>query len=226
MNDDKTQAGSQPTNKDYVLAKPDSLAFQMYKKQQDRKQRKSHKPDVIVSYPYVTNLMPSPFNPEGWTGATDPDGTILNVTEQNPSGESFVGQCTYLANFFVLNSSSGNRIPTVTDGYAYLSILVRALPTDDDVVLFYRFDSVGSQIKQDFLFTKTGSSSGDVLFTELGDYRLIQIREYITGTLPDVHGRFFIGTGSPVNTVLYAQATFFGTGSDWPAVISPTLGGK
>lgn len=167
----------------------------------------------VVSYPYVTNFMPSPFDPIGWTGASDIDGTITNVTTDNPSGEGFVGECTYLTDFFELNSTTGNRIPIATDEYVYLSILVRASPSDDDVKLFYRVDGVNGgsgQLKQDFLFTKSGVSSSDVLITELGDYRLIQIRCFISGTKSNIYGRFFIGTASPTNTVLYAQATFFG----------------
>ena len=46
--------------------------------------------EVTVSYPGVTNSMPSPFDPSGWTGVTDSDGTLNNEQLVNPSGEDFV----------------------------------------------------------------------------------------------------------------------------------------
>lgn len=83
--------------------------------------------DVAVDQDYIeydeTNYMPSPFDPSGW--ANNPTNTVItNIAEQNPSGQSFVGEVEQVGtgtdainDFSGLSVQAGDKV--------FMSILVK-----------------------------------------------------------------------------------------------------
>jgi len=91
-----------------------------------------------VSYPNVTNYMPSPFDPSGWFGATsDPDGTIANINTPNPSGSEVVGLLEQVGTSFNTFSSSSSF--SVNRGEQIYSSLI-AKNANSLAVVEYFFD--------------------------------------------------------------------------------------
>lgn len=180
-----------------------------------------------VLYSNETNYMPSPYNPENWTGAFNSvKGLITNVISPNPAGRNYIGRVEYLSKYLELNSSVGDTIPSVSSGFVYCGIVVRVLPTDEDVKLFYRIDADGVRLKQAEFYTKTVQSAVAINVTELRDgYRLIMSRLWIGSAEQGVRGRFFISPSSAAGTVLHAQNIFFGLSEGgWPSSIEERLG--
>ena len=178
-----------------------------------------------------TNYMPSPFDPENWR--PDPDGTIANVTLDNPSGQSFIGLAeqvgvgpfSFLSSFdFLQDYQAGD---TVYFSFIYKRVgawnagFFMALNKPGSSIAFARVDARDN--------TYANGTLDEVKFTELSDgFVLVQTKHTLT---VDTAGVFALATFTdmvnaptqpPVGSQLYVQAAFFGKANDWPAVISDT----
>lgn len=202
-----------------TYATPETLIYQSYKKQSDRKRRKSHNPSVIVSYPYVTNYMPSPFDPSGWYGAaSDPDGTITNVTLENPSGQSFVGLVEQTgAGSFIFATNIANPEPSVLDGEkVYGAIIVKNVNIDAKLQTYIGGIGDSGNLFIDIANKTTNTAPGfNTRFTDLaGGFTLVETEYTITGDQTNVRQAWIFRDESqgipPIGSQLYVQAVFFG----------------
>ena len=180
-----------------TYATPETLIYQSYKKQSDRKRRKSHNPSFIVSYPYITNFVPGYLDPENWAG-------LCSITS---------GNLTILTTSSSFNSLSGEKI--------YMCLIVKNI---DAANIFVRFQSdAGIADQTQVSLTTLSKVVGDsnVLIQDLSNgFSLLQI-EYVT--ISDLINAdvlvFLNGDGGSV----YIQAAFFGKADDFPANVMPTL---
>jgi len=180
-----------------------------------------------VSYPDAVNYMPSPFNPEGWYGATsDPDGTITSVTLENPSGESFVGLIEQTnASFFIINSTVS--FPTEDTDKLYAAIIVKKQGTTDFVVTL-RINN-GTDFKDTRFLSSNSFSAGfngndDSKTTSLeGGFYLLEI-ERAAGEGGNAFSQIILmsegGGSAPIGAQLYVQAAFFGKTGKYQGAIS------
>lgn len=175
-----------------------------------------------------TNYMPSPFDPSGWTGVSDPDLVYTSVTEANPSGESFVGEFEYLGPNSMGIAQSGFS-GLIAGDEVYTSILFKPNP-----IKYFRFflqrDNSGS-IETEELTTidgetgqfNSGSTDPDaVKVTPLIDgYFLLEVKYTVQMSLPYrgviyCDGDFFFNPPL-VGGKVKLQATYFGKNDTWPA---------
>jgi len=176
-----------------------------------------------------TNLMPSPFDPSGWTGAFDVDTSYQSVYEPNPSGESFVGEFEYLGpGIAPLNHRRNN---TAEVGGKYYTCMVIKPESGSDIGVRVSYQTGSSTFAAIRISAITGNytASGepvDVKVEELPNgYILFQI-EYTasaSGDL-DIYALFYevFDNGSQgglptVGDKIKCQAAFFGKANDWPA---------
>jgi hypothetical protein len=171
------------------------------------------------------NYMPSPFDPEGWFGASsDPDGSITNVFTDNPSGEVFVG-------LVEMNSSNDFTILRKDGLYleagdtAYTCLLVKDL-TSDYIVTLQSINQSGelpnNEIKLDSNFDLIVADP-EIQFNkqDLSDgYSIICAAYTPTVNIMSNSGRVIFSGVS--GSQCYVQAAFFGKANDWPAIISDT----
>lgn len=220
------------TLKSPTYATTETQIYQSYKKQSDRKRRKSHNPSFIVSYPYVTNYMSSPFDPSGWVGASDPDLAYTSVTEANPSGEPIVGEFEYLGSGFGDISASFNNPATSGDTF-YCCMIIKSDTLDMGMRVY--FNSEGVRLNDTYVNANNGSNSQaeGIKVNQLADgYFLVQISVYIPDDSTDVDcfiqvrkvDAFGVNQGQPAaGDKIKCQAAFFGKSTDWPANVMPTL---
>lgn len=216
-----------------TYATPETLIYQSYKKQHDRKRRKSHNPSFIVSYPYVTNYMPSPFDPEGWFGATsDTDGTITNIALNNPSGAEFIGLAEQTgAGSFIPLSNFPTPISSVTIGEKLYMGMIFKIANFPAKIQTYIAGIGGSGNLTLDLQNKTAltmPANWNYKFTELTDGFFLVETEFVSqasgsNVYQDVILREGLGTIPPIGSQLYVQAAFFGKADDFPANVMPTL---
>ena len=173
----------------------------------------------VVSYPNATNLMPSPFDPEGWYGATtDTDGTITNVSLANPSGESFVGLAEQTgAGVFIFATATGSKIPSVLSGEKVYAAFIYKISNFPAYVQTYIGGVGGSGNFNLDLTNKTAISSAgwESKFTELSSgYCLLETSYTVSSDSVNVSQDFILrGAGvsiPPIGSQLYVQAAFFG----------------
>jgi len=209
------------TLKSPSYATPETLTFQAWHKQKQRRVRKSHNPSFIVSYPYVTNYMPSPFDPSGYTVLNDPDCTYNVVQEQNPSGAATAGEISAVTGFASVNLPAAPTGLNILAGESvFLAMPVRAT---DDFKLFYRFDGNGGQLEQNSINVLSATTTGNINITDIGDWKLIQVRHTVSVDSTNMRGWFFVSVTSGVVDPFYVQATYFGKADDFPANVMPTL---
>jgi len=212
-------------------ATTETQVFQAWHKQKQRRVRKSHNPSVIVSYPYVTNYMPSPFDPSQWYGNTvDPDLSYTSVTESNPSGESFVGEFEYVgvagtATFTFSSNTTfniGDKLYTACllgkNGYSKIRHIVQEYPSAEVV----------SDFRYDFLTDTVERNTAGIAYkkTDINDDYCIVETEYIAATNGEHRGGIWGESDSglmPVGAKLKMQAAYFGKADDYPANVMPTL---
>jgi len=176
--------------------------------------------------------MPSPFDPEGWRG--DPDGTITNVTLDNPSGSSVIGLAEQTgAGPFTFLSSFDNPQDYQAGDKLYAAFIYKRVGLWE-AGCFIGFNKTGSQIASARIDLRNNTypngTVDEVKFTELGnDFVSVEAMETLT---IDAAGCFAVATftdmvNAPtqpaVGSQLYVQAAFFGKADDWPANVMPTL---
>lgn len=182
-----------------------------------------------VTYPDSVNLMPSPFDPSGWSGATiEPDLSYTSVTESNPSGESFVGEFEQAgAGFGIFASSSG--IPVVVGDKVFLSIIIKA-GTSSPSVQVRLADSQGFLEAGRYSSVDGSYISGSNYSRKVDDlgagWILLQCEYVATRDDSNLVGNFWIidssGSGVPaVGASLFSQAVYFGKSDTWPALVTP-----
>lgn len=165
--------------------------------------------------------MPSPFDPSGWFAATDPDCTFTEIEQENPSGADTVANISNVTSFASLNEPLGLTGLSLLSGESmFVSFLIEAF---EDFKLLYRFDGSGSQLFQSSLNVLTQADTSKIKVTEIGNYRLIQIKYTATTDLENVKGWCFVSNLSGITTSFNSQAAFFGKATDWPANVMPTL---
>ena len=184
-----------------------------------------------------TNAMPSPFDPIGWFGATDPDLAYQSVTEKNPSGESFVGEFEYLGPNFGLVAGS-DYIIGATAGDYYSSIICNPL---EDTTIGFRVIYWGTSgtLNSVYVNATNGSfsdSQGDssVLFTPLSNgYNLIQVKTPYDGSQTQYRSQFNfykvstsgVSGGFPdIGDKIKCQAAFFGLSGKFQGSVSYPAG--
>jgi len=176
-----------------------------------------------------TNLMPSPFDPSGWSGASDGDLVYTSVTEPNPSGESFFGVFEQVgAGFGILSNSSASPVSVNVGEKIYLSIIAKNINSDSLLECYFDFSGnpdARARVRVSDGFNEWGVKNTFINFTELSDgYNLIQV-EYVSTVSDTVSGRIvWFETGGvipPIGSQLYVQAAYFGKADDYPAVIDP-----
>ena len=221
-----------PTLSSPLYAQEDSLEFQMYKKQKQRRIRKSHNPGVIVSYPYVTNYMPSPFEPSGWTDGAN--GTVTSIKQENPSGSDNTGEAVQTdVNYFTVQDSFSNDLSVLIGEDLYIAFIVKLEPTSPVFDISFVIGGSVTPIKTLRINAKTNefvlSTMTDYRITELSSgYKLFEGKYTATMDDTDMYGRAtFVENGSglpaPVGSQCYIQASYFGRADDFPGVLSPTL---
>lgn len=191
--------------------------------------------DVVAPQSYIeytgTNYMPSPFDPEGWYGATsDPDGTITNVTLENPSGENFVGLAEQTgAGGFIFATASASKIPSVLSGEKVYAAFIYKISNFPAYIQTYAVGVGGSGNFNLDLTNKTAISSPgwESNFTELsGGYCLLETSYIVNSDSLNVSQDFILrGAGvsiPPIGSQLYVQAAYFGKADDWPANLLAT----
>jgi|GEM_PF-5524881 len=212
-------------------ATTETQVFQAWHKQKQRRVRKSHNPSFIVSYPYVTNYMPSPFDPSGWR--PDADGTIENVTIANPSGADVVGLAEQTgAGEFTLNTNFDNKIPSILAGEKhYTAIIYKVMDSwANQRIQIATFDDAGLNSFSLFNIETNTLASGspvDYKFTLLGDgFVLLEVLNTETFNQTNAYTSIIMKSGAvaaPIGSQLYVQAAFFGKADDFPANVMPTL---
>ena len=208
-------------------ATTETQVFQAWHKQKQRRVRKSHNPSFIVSYPYVTNYISSPFDPEGW--ATDPDGTITNITLANPSGQSFVGLAEQTGGSYFLMTSGFGLTASIGDKL-YAAIVVKKVGGIDFAVTLRINNGVNSadtRFLSSSSFSAGFNANDDTKVTSLGDdFYLLQV-ERESAINGNVFSQIILmtsaGASAPIGSQLYIQAAFFGKADDYPANVMPTL---
>lgn len=212
-------------------ATPETQTFQAWHKQKQRRVRKSHNPSVIVSYPYVTNYMPSPFDPDSWR--PDADGTITNIALENPSGSGIIGLAEQTgAGYFSLNSSFFNQFNMQAGDNIFIAIMYKLISgseiesitleaySSEGTLTFSRFDALNK--------TQISGTVTDYLFTDLpDDYVLLQAKINSTVARTNAFGgiRIYKADGGipSAGEQIYVQASYIGVADDWPANVMPTL---
>jgi len=189
---------------------------------------KSGKFPGSVSYT-GTNLMPSPFDPSGWSGVSDVDLSYSSVVEANPSGESFVGRFEYVgpgtANILIGDDTpflSGDNIAfcfiVKPDGFNYIRATVQERPSGTNAVSFY-VNLTSGEVESpsgslDFTTKITELDNGYFLVQSLAtgalnsDYRCVLWMQGLTGLVQ-------------AGEALKLQAAYFGKATDYPAVVLP-----
>ncbi len=186
-----------------------------------------------VSYPDTTNLMPSPFDPSGWNGASDTDGIMTLITTENPSGEPIVGNLEFTGN------GNGVLAPCVSSfsgdgasGNYYSAVLIK-LVAGDNHGLQARLRSASSTIEDIGLNLSTGnwtaSNGGSVKVTAISEgFSLVEFRHPYDGLSGDVKAELYwrkynadgsVATTPDVGSTSQMQAAFFGKANDWPALV-------
>lgn len=187
-------------------------------------------PNTCVMYPNVTNEMPSPFDPEGWSN--DADGTIVNEAIDNSSGQSFMGLVEQTqVGFFRINDET-TSIPVITGEKLYNYILLKKITSDCAYRVrfglgdtFYAAVSVNLDSMSVF-HTEGKSCTTKITQLSSGDY-LAQFELVMQDNSAGVTCRAYMVdgvqpvTGAPIGSKFYAQAAFFGKADDWPALIQP-----
>lgn len=183
-----------------------------------------------ITYPDSVNYMSSPFDPEGWYGATTTDGGIItNVTISNPSGEGFAGLAEQNATglFFLLNSG---KIPSVLTGEAVYSGVIYKI-ANYPATLQYYLGSDQSSSRENTTFDLTnksvnlGGNFTNYKFTDLSDEWVLLEVEYTTDMdLTNVSQVFVMREGAnltpPIGSQLYVQAAYFGKTGKFQGSIS------
>lgn len=183
--------------------------------------------DVPVGQDYIeydeTNYMPSPFDPSGWFGASsDPDGTITNVTLDNPSGEIVLGIAQQVAPSIFLMADS-NTITGSDGDEVYAGVLIKQI--DMPRIRFRFYDSQGFLANVFYSVDDNIFTDGTGIATELEDgFFLVQAKLLLSRDDPAVGAQIYAWpeTGStdnypPIGSQCYVQAAFFGKANDWPA---------
>jgi len=189
---------------------------------------KSDKYKGAISYT-STNLMPSPFDPSGWTDGGN--GTVDNVTLDNPSGEPVLGLAVQDgASFFTMQDSFLNDLSVVTGEKLYIGIILKpvdANPFDISIVIGGSVTPIKTlKIAVEDLSVRS-SNMTDYQITDLGNgFKLFQAYWIAEADDPDTYGRYTFtasnaGTVAPIGSQVYAQASYFGKADDYPAVIDP-----
>ncbi len=163
------------------------------------------------------NYMPSPFDPSGWSG--DPDGTITNVTIDNPSGQTFAGLFNQSgAGGFVLLSSFGNKQTFNLGDSIYVAFIYKIINASDAAIqIAVNTDQGAKGFSRFNLNTKSiiSGSADDYKFTDLNDgFVLFEFKEValeaLTGAFGGVTLQNVAGGAMPIGSQLYVQAAFFG----------------
>lgn len=172
-----------------------------------------------------TNYMPSPFDPSGWYGnITDPDLSYIGVTEENPSGESFVGEFEYVGTSGTATYTFSSNVAYSIGDKLYTSCLLgkNGYSKIRHIVQEYPSATVVSDFRYDFITDTVERNTAGVNYKKIdinSDYCIVQT-EYISAFTGEHRGGIWgdPNTGSmPVGAKLKMQAAFFGKANDWPA---------
>lgn len=186
--------------------------------------------DISVGQDYIEydaiNLMPSPFDPSEWAGASDPELSYTDVTEVNPSGESFVGEFEYLGGGFGDITGAFNNSASEGDKF-YACLLISSETEDVGIRVYFNVD--GSRLNDTFVNANNGASSlaEDILVTSVGDGSfLVQILINVPTNTSDLDcyiqvrkvNQNGVSIGQPdAGDKIKCQAAFFGKADDFPA---------
>lgn len=204
-------------------ATPETLTYQSFKKQQDRKRRKrrkSHNPGFIVSYPYATNYISSYLDPESW-GNTDPDGTVTNITLDNPTESPLVGDAEIISGQLNI-AVTANSFNLSIGEKEYFAVVFKNIDATSLTVRF-RADTGVTGGNNTINFGTLTQTSGDAVMklTTLSDgFYLAQFEYTAAANLTNCDVFSYVeGDGGQ----LYIQAAFFGANNDYPANVMPIL---
>ena len=181
--------------------------------------------DYAGSISYAgTNLMPSPFDPSGWSGALDVDLAYQSVTETNPSGESFVGEFEYIGTGAATALVTGYNLSMVAGEYAYFSIISKQDVGIDIVRCFFQYGAGVSDSSPNIGLNGSGTlpTGWETKVTQLsGGYSLLQVKMLANFT-DNYRCVIYLQNGGSIPTIgdkVKLQAAFFGKANDWPAVV-------
>ena len=190
--------------------------------------------DVAAPQSYIeytgTNYMPSPFDPEGWSG--DPDGTITNVTLDNPSGTGIIGLAEQTGtNYFSVNSSFFNQFNMQAGDNIFIAIMYKLIiGSEIESLTLEAYSSEGTLTYSRFDAANKTQISGtvtDYLFTDLSDgHVLLQAKVNSTIARTSAYGgiRLYKADGGipAAGEQIYVQASYIGVADDWPAQLLAT----
>lgn len=208
-----------------TYATPETQIYQSYKKQHDRKRRKSHNHGFIVSYPYVTNYMPSPFDPSGWTTRF---GEIAAITGENPSGAPDYGLFEITENTgFARFSQSTPRFNALAGETIYAYALLKQA-SSGPVSTYWRVNTLAGGFLSGVVRNITAGDGDNYTYTDLpGGWVLVCYSFTLASDEDDIGCDLIIrdadGVTGTIGTDVYVQAAFFGKADDFPANVMPTL---
>ena len=184
----------------------------------------------VVSYPGLTNAMPSPFDPSAWSGASDPDLSYQAITETNPSGQAFVGEFEYVGTSFASIATNAYIEPAAAGDY-YLSIQSSPVANLGFRVIFR---SAVGEVDRVYISSVTGSITSAAGGAESkitavsNDYNILQIKIPYDGLQTKIRAEVYLYTvdssgnqlGQPtIGDKIKCQAVFFGQAANYPAAI-------
>ena len=185
--------------------------------------------EIPVSYPNLTNLMPSPFDPSGWYGAIYEGDIYESVTLPNPSGQSFVGRFEQVGTDQLIMADTqtpNNSIPILNGEKACLAIIYKAVNTNPLALRFRFADSQG--LGQDWRYDIQsglpiggGTTEQRITSLEFG-FTLLEVSFIWDRDDSEAYGQIFmwdsqVSGAAPIGSQIYVQAAFFGKADDWPA---------
>lgn len=184
-----------------------------------------------VTYPNTINLMPSSHDPSGWTGASDPDGTVTNVTLPNPSGHPYMGLAEVATGgFFGLNYFTGDH-SVLSGETTYHAMLLKSITSNVGIRVQLNID--GPQVVNTYFNPETQNfniqgdlANSNAQVTDLGDgFALFEFSYNHTATSSNVDAYISMWNVNPNGTPaglpstgsqMYVQAAFFGKALDFP----------
>ena len=177
--------------------------------------------EIPLNYPNATNLMPSPFDPSGWS--VDPDANITVIEQSNPSGASVVGEIEQVGTGTAVFSQSSSQ-SFLSGETVYLSVIAKQDSYDMDIGMYIQID--GSNVR-----AVVNVSTGDIKSLGAGlavdfqplsnGWSLVQVKYTLDSDVAVCYGNFRLRDESlglpPVGSKVLMQAAFFGKANDWPA---------
>lgn len=185
--------------------------------------------ETTIMYPGVTNSMPSPHDPSGWSVGSNV--TITNVEQVNPSGVGFTGEVEQVNTGTAIFSESG-EVNTLSTETLYMMCIVKPDSFDMDLSFFFSDKTLAPTVRivvnvsDGVIKSSSGAWDGELFRQELSDgYFLMGVSHSPDVNWSRAFGNFRLRDESlgipPIGSKVFMQAAFFGISDDFPALVQP-----